>query len=116
MKVYSCPDEIKPPEYDFTNYDHAKTEAVEKAHAEALIAWLRANGYTGKNTGKILRVPYADGSAQYMFADGSKSCLINLPYGDAWDSPDVAFLPKKEVLRRIGLSDKRAAFFAKGAK
>ncbi len=110
MKVYSCPDEVKPPVIDFKNYDLNKALAAEAAHSKALADWLRKNGYTGKHTGRILTVPFADGQAQYMFADGPRSCLIHLPYGDAWDSPDVAFLPKKEVLRRIELREKRIAF------
>ncbi len=101
MKVYSCPDEVQFPEPDFTSYDLAKEQAREQAHSEALKAWLIEQGYTGPYTGEILLEPHADGYAQYMMADGRSSCLIHLPYGDAWNSPNVTHLPKKEVIARI---------------
>ncbi len=44
----------------------------------------------------------ADGYALYMFADaGAKSVLVHLPYGDGYDYPDVRYIPKTEVLRRM---------------
>ena len=113
MKVYTCPAEVVLPETDFHNYDFKKRRAEEEAHCEQLKAWLVKAGYTGKRTGDILRVPRGDGYAQYMLADGRKSCLIHLPYGDAWDSPDVQFLPKAEVLRRIDGEKKLASIFAR---
>jgi hypothetical protein len=113
MKVYSCPDELPAPEPDYRNPDWTAHEKAEEAHAERLADWLRARGYTGPMTGKQYSTPRADGFARYMYADAPrKACLIHLPYGDAWHDPDVAFLPKAEVLRRIVLQDKRAAFFA----
>ncbi len=107
MKVFSCPKEVPAPQVDYRNYDHKKVDADEKSHMEQLRLWLRKSGYTGKYTGEVLNVQIADGYARYMMADGSKSCLIHLPYGDAYDSRDVAFLPKKEVIRRI---ESRKAF------
>lgn len=116
MKVYGCPKEIPEPVIDYKNFDLAKMQAAEDAHAAALKAHLIGKGYTGKHTGEILAVPYADGHACYMFADGGrKSVLIHLPYGDAWNNPDVQFLPKTEVLRRIQARKGLAALFAKAA-
>lgn len=111
MKVYKCPIDFADPDYG--SYDVAKERAREAAHREALKAWLIAKGWKGKHTGKTLRMPMADGYAEYMLADGAKSALIHLPYGDAWDSRDVAFLPKTEVLKRIAQDEKLAALFAK---
>lgn len=101
MKVFACPEEVPAPEMVVTNFDFAAWRKMEDEHQLRLKAWLIERGYRGKHTGDILAVPYADSYAYYMFADGPKACLIHLPYGDAWDSPDVQFLPKKEVLRRI---------------
>jgi hypothetical protein len=48
-----------------------------------------------------------------MVMDGRAFGLIHLPYGDAYQSRDVGFLPKKEIIRRLGSSKKLAALFAK---
>lgn len=120
MKVYSAPEELKY-EPDYTNYDPTAFAEAEDMHREALVAWLREAGYTGKKTGAELQIPHADGYARYMFADargtgtGLKSCLIHLPYGDAWDSRDVEFLPQKEVLKRIAQTERVNALFARKA-
>lgn len=101
MKVYSIPDEIPAPKPDYSNYDHRKEALAEQKHCEDLKAFLIRSGYTGAHTGEIVSFPVADGRALYMMAEGRSSCLIHLPYGDAYQYRDVAFLPKKEILRRI---------------
>ena len=113
MKVYSTPKEVPDPKMDYVNFDMAKYEAALQAHGKALEAWLRKAGYTGKRTGMIVRFPMADGYAEYMLAEGKKSCLIHLPYGDAYDNPDVRFVPKAEILKRIEAQDKMRALFSK---
>lgn len=101
MKIYSCPKDVPPPVLDFSNYNHEKALAEEGAHKVNLEKWLRNNGYNGKYTGKIYSEPVADGSALYMIADGPKSFLIHLPYGDGYTSLNVQYIPKKEIIRRI---------------
>lgn len=98
MKVYGCPQTLPAPEFDL---DYKKQEAAEQEHQEKLKQWLINNGYTNKHTGEIYRTRAGDGCAQYMIADGNPSCLVHLPYGDAWQAPDVEFLSKKEILKRI---------------
>jgi hypothetical protein len=102
VKVYSLPEKLEAtiPEFDIKT-TYTDWENAEREHREQVKQWLVDNGYTGKNTGRILYMPMADSHAEYMFAEGSKSCLIHLPYGDAWHSPDVQYLPKKEILRRL---------------
>jgi hypothetical protein len=112
MKVYGLPDEVPAPKVDYSNFDPAKFQRDEQAHTQCLKDWLVSKGWSGKHTGKILYMPMGDGAAAYMLADGPKSCLIHLPYGDAWNHPDAKFLPKSEVLRRIGSSAKINAIFA----
>ena len=107
MKVYALPGELPVPEFSFDG-DWA---AREEAHRESVRAWLKQAGYTGKHSGKVLRIPYADGYAEYMLADGTKSFLFHLPYGDGYDSRDVNFLPKKEVLARIEQQERMDALF-----
>lgn len=109
MKVYSCPAEVPWAETDYINYDPAKEASRELEHMIKLKEWLIQAGYTGKYTGEVLSEPRGDGYANYMMADGKKSCLIHLPYGDAWDCPNVEFLPKAEVIKRI---ERRKAFAA----
>lgn len=99
MKVYATPDEVPTPQIDYSAGPKA-WRAQEKAHATQLADWLRRNGYTGKHTGRIASFGVADGAAQYMIADGPKSCLIHLEYVDAYQYRDVEYLPKAEVVRR----------------
>lgn len=106
MKIYACPKECPAPTPDYSNYDHNKEIAAENKHMADLKAWLVRQGFTGKYTGEIYKDGVADGYALYMLADGPKSFLIHLPYGDAYQSRDAAFLPKKEIVRRID-ADKR---------
>jgi len=102
MKIFQCPNEIPFPEPDYKNYDPDKEQAREKKHQEFLLNWLLKNGFTGEMTGEIFRSPMADGYALYMFADGGEeTCLIHLPYGDAWHDKNVEFLSVKEVIRKI---------------
>jgi hypothetical protein len=114
MKIYSCPEACPVPETDYRNYDYDKELKKEAEHQAALKIWLHSQGYTGKNTGKVVLFPAADGHAIYMLAEGGrKSILIHLPYGDAWQYPDAAFLPKKEILSRIKLQEMWDAEYAK---
>lgn len=103
MKVCACPAEVPAPESDYSDgYPFKKMEAAQTEHKEQLKKHLIKLGYDGPLTGEIFMTPHADGNAIYMFADGGKnSCLIHLPYGDGWNAPDVKFLPKKEVIKRM---------------
>jgi len=113
MKIYSCPKEVPPPQVDYSNYDHAKVAAAEEKHLSDLKAWLRKAGFTGKNTGKIYSEGVADGSADYMIADGRTFFLVHLPYGDGYQSRNVQFLPKKEIIRRCYAREQFDALFTK---
>jgi hypothetical protein len=116
MQVYSSPIDF---EHDFGNYDNDAEEAKIEAHKAQVKDWLVTNGYTGKNTGKIVSFGVADGSAQYMLAEGRKSALVHLPYWDAYQYRDAKFIPKAEILRRIKMEEnyaKATAARQKGAK
>lgn len=112
MKVYSCPADVPAPEIDFSApFDLREETKREEAHQEALKAWLVTHGYTGKHTGRIYCESVADGAALYMFGHGptaGKSILIHLPYGDAWESRNVAHIPATEIIRGFALNDKIA--------
>lgn len=113
MKIYTCPEEVPAPQPDYRNYDHKKEQAAKDKHTADLAKWLKKAGYKGKYTGEIYKEQIADGYALYMMADGSKSCLIHLPYGDAYQSRDVEFLPKKEIIARIEANKKFRALWKK---
>ncbi len=113
MKIYSCPKEVPPPEPDYRNYDHAKELRAEEEHEAKLKAWLVTKGYTGKHTGAIYREGVADGYASYMVGDGRSFILIHLPYGDAYQSRNVQFLPKREIIRRLEGAKAMAQLFAR---
>ena len=107
MKVYALPETLPAPEFSFDG-DWA---AREEDHRNQVRAYLKAQGYNGKNSGKCLRMPYADGYAEYMLAEGTKSFLFHLPYGDGYHDRNVAFLPKKEVLAQIAFRERLDAMF-----
>ena len=102
MKVYGVPEELPAPEIDFQNYNPKAVKQAEEQHEKDLVDFLKSYGYTGPNTGRIYSTARGDGYANYMFADaGRQSVLIHLPYGDGWHDPDVEFIPKREILKRI---------------
>ena len=113
MKVYSCPNEVLEPKVDYSNYDHNKTLQDEEDHMRRLKNWLIKRGCTGKYTGEVYREGVADGYALYMVADGPKSFLVHLKYGDGYQSRDVSFIPKKEIVRRIDADKNFARAFRK---
>jgi hypothetical protein len=112
MKIYGMPAELEATIPNFMDLDWKAYDAAIEAHQQTVIAWLRDNGYPGKNTGRIFRTPRADGYANYMVAEGRSTWLMHLPYGDAWHDPDVQFLPKKEILARIDRADRVKSMFA----
>jgi len=115
MKIFSLPKEVPAPAVDYSHYDHAKVDADETKHMADLKAFLKKAGYKGKHTGKIYREGVADGYALYMIADGSSFALVHLPYGDGYQSRNVGFLTKKEILRRLEFDNKLNKLFAKKA-
>jgi hypothetical protein len=117
MKVYACPKEVPAPTPDYSNYDHNVEQEREREHQNKLAEWLRANGYDGPHTGKVYSTPVADGHASYMFGDkGRSGILIHLPYGDAWESRDVSFLTKAEIVSRLIQGEKVAKLFGTDAE
>lgn len=111
MKVFSSP--IPAPDYQYSQpYDRDRDAATEKAYREANKQWALKNGYTGPLTGKSICFGVADGHAEYMFIDGGrKSALLHLEISDAYQYPDVQFLPKTEIIRRMAQQKKMAALF-----
>ncbi len=87
--VYAAP--VPAPDFmDFLggrgSFDNAGYAQATEAYFTELRTWLREHGYHHKLTGKIIRLPWADGAAQYMIMNGTK--IIHLPLDDAWQVPD----------------------------
>lgn len=84
MKVYASPQSIKTPEHDYSaSYESMLAE--DDRFCDDVRAWLKERGYKHALTGKRIALPWADGAAQYMIANGTT--LIHLPIGDAWHVP-----------------------------
>jgi len=104
MQMYSFPEEVDyEPEYTGSFDEWQKREEDPKAR---LIKWLKENDFNGPNTGKIYYTPRGDGSAMYMIAhathgSGRKSGLMHLPYGDAWDCPNIQYIPQKVIFESV---------------
>lgn len=101
MQVYSAPDTIAKPAWP-SPFNPDAYQAECNRYEKEILTWVRGLGYTGIHTGKIAGFGVADGTAQYMVADGGrKTILIHLDEVDGYDYMDVGFLPKKEILNRV---------------
>lgn len=115
MKVYGIPDDVPLSKPDYNGSNRDEFERAEKAHFEQLILWAKTHGYNGPRTGQIYHTPMADGYAQYMVCDnGAKSFLMHLPYIDGYHDPNVQFVPKAEVYKRIDRPASVAKLFSNG--
>lgn len=109
-KIYSAPEEIEKPKFDFANYNHEKHEAKEAKYIEELKQYLRERGYNGKNMGEILQFPAADSYALYMVVSMRPLQLVHLELGDAWTFQYAHLLTAKEVQKKIDASKRFEAF------
>jgi hypothetical protein len=101
MKVYGAPESISKPSWP-QPFNHKQYDENCKAYRAEIVTWLQGLGYTGPLTGRIVAFGVADGSAQYLFADGGrKSFLVHLQEVDGYQYRDVEFLPKAEIIRRL---------------
>lgn len=110
MKIYSVDAAIQRPAY-MTDGSYANCQQQDKDYIARIKAWLIELGYTGKNTGKTVYFPVADGHATYMLAEGSKSFLVHVDIGDAYQEPMVQYMPKKAIMEQIDSQERLAALF-----
>lgn len=117
MQVFSCPEECAWVDPDVVNYNWNTEWKRQAEHQAKLKAYLIENGYKGKYTGGTCSFGVADGSAQYMLADGNgrfgRSFLIHLPYGDAYHYHGIQHFPKKAIVEYVKQEAKRNAYFAR---
>jgi hypothetical protein len=117
MKIFALPAHLPGPDYDWSA-PVSDWQKKEDAHRAELKKYLVALGYSHKATGGTYRTPIADGYAEYMYFEaprGGKCGLVHLPYGDAYQCPNVQHLPKRVIVERIAAEKRIAALFAKKA-
>ena len=102
MQIYDTP--IPAPDLIFKDgrYDHEATLEAEQKYLTDLRTAVLALG-TSDIAGEIIRVPYADGCAQYMVAKvNGKHALVHMPLGDAWRDPAFERMASvKEIRLRV---------------
>lgn len=116
-KIYACPSDIQPPDFGqcFTDgrYDREKDDLL---HAEfiARLASRAQRLHSGDLVGKVVRFPYADGSAAYMVWNHRPFELIHLPIHDAWRLPEAheRGLRLSDIRAEVERSERLAALFA----
>jgi hypothetical protein len=100
--IYSAPEEIKEPKIDFSGgFNRKEHLAKEAKYIDDIKAFLAKNGYKGKNMGKVIRFPVADGYAQYMVISMRPLMLMHLPLGDAYNFQYAHLLTEKEVNQKV---------------
>lgn len=100
-EIFKAPKELKLPEIDFANFNYEEYVKAEDKYVEDLIKLVKDTGYKGKNVGKIIRFPVADGYAQYMVISMKPLRLIHLELGDAWHFQYIERLTAKDVQDKI---------------
>lgn len=83
-------------------------QKAEDAYIKKVQEYAKANG-SGPNKGKILSLPYADGSALYVVLKPTQ--LIHLPVGDAWHYPYIEHMTAKEIANRVETSERLSIAF-----
>lgn len=96
--IYSVPDGIKVPEFDWNDLPKYNKECEE--FNNALAKWL-IKRHNGKNVGKIIRFPVADGYAEYMVAAMKPLELVHIPLFDGYAYADVDLMTAKRVQEKI---------------
>ena len=114
--IYSVPKNVKLPKMDFSNFDRAKWLKDEEDFKKALRKDIKSKGYTGKNSGEIIKFPVADGYAEYMVLQMRPLGLIHLPLGDAYQFQYAHLMTAKEVNEQIEGQKRMDKFFAENRK
>ena len=100
-KIYTAPEEIKAPEFDFENFNAKTHQEKEDKYVEEIKQYLQNLGYNGKNFGEIINFPVADSHASYLIISMKPLMLLHLELGDAWTFQYVHLLTAKEVQQKV---------------
>ena len=95
MKVYLPPKAVEEkPEINYGAKDFRKEFQKEEVWADKIKEWAKTHG-KGRNKGKEVNFPYADGRARYVIFE--PNALIHLPIGDAWQYPYIERLRASDI-------------------
>jgi hypothetical protein len=109
-QIYAAPKELKIPKIDFTNYGKYTKECKE--YLDKLKEYCLENS-DEEYVGEIVRIPHADGNAEYMVASMKPLELIHIPLGDAYDSEFAEYLTVEKVKEKIQGAKNLAKLFGK---
>ncbi len=111
--IYSPPEAIKRPEFDFQNFDSYLKKCDD--YRKNLKSFLQRRK-NGKNVGEIIRFPVADGNAEYMVASMRPLELVHIPLGDAWQFQYANRLTAQDVQDKIDQQKAMKELFNKHKK
>jgi len=97
-KIYSPPDEIKVPEFDWKNipaYQNASKKFIEDLKTFCI------NRNNAEHVGEVIQFQVGDGYAEYMVAALSPIELIHLPLMDGYHFQYASKLTKKDIIKKI---------------
>lgn len=105
--VYNPPKEIgDPPKFKMETWRKDESTWLKK-----LKKWVTSR-HKGEYAGEILRIPYADGYAEYMVMSLKPVKLIHIPLGDAWQFPYAERLQSNDIKAAIDTEKAMNAVFA----
>lgn len=114
-KIFKAP--IPPPAWNI-NGSHADNMRAENEYLETLRTQAKKQNPNAAEVGGIIRIPYADGHAQYMVWSTKPLGLIWLQLDDAWRA-DPALergLNLTDIRKRLDRSRAMTAMFSEGNK
>lgn len=112
-KVYSAPDSIKVPSYQWEKGREFNEQQTQAYFGQLRDFLQKRNPKGGPVVGKTIQFPVADGYAVYMVAGLSPVELVHIPIGDAWEFQYANRLTKKDVLAEIQRREKLDELFSK---
>ena len=107
--IYAAPEEIKIPKLDFS--DMAKYRREQEEYLAELKKYCQEDNDDEEYVGEIVRIPVADGNAEYMVASLKPLELIHIPLGDAYDSEFAELLTLAKVKQKIDGAKRLAKLF-----
>lgn len=103
--IYASPEHIK---YEFNS---ATWKEDEEKYTKELRAFCKENG-SGSYAGEIVKIPHADGHAQYMVVSLKPAEMIHMPVMDAWDSPYAKLMNAKSIKEHVDAEKAMAKLFS----
>ena len=122
-EIYAAPKSIEKPSFSIFSDTSipakdrlAKYREAEENYIQQVRDLLKANGYTGKNAGEIIKFPVADSHAMYMVASMKPLKLMHMPLGDEWTFQYDYLLTAKEVQQKVDQQKSLEKLFSQKGK